>query len=394
MAKKEEFLEELRVHIQGLQSAIDEMSGSITANNATVATLQADRNSAIDGHAKRVLPDLRSESFAVLEGWLPECVTEEQSRRLLKEMQAGYQAKIDQLLTSYDPTRYEQNNAKCSHELRTETQMLETLLETRSRLNNIPRFTQLLRSGYGSPDYGHGWLSLQYYKDWKDADETVASAGVSDWKALVQKWREACANVESTESDVAVLRAKSESLTAKQDTYKDLKSALENAPVAVLEQLRIKVKARIDSAVEPIVGMKDLIVFQRRISETQEKNAEIQRSRLVLTEQLTELFKLKVQAVKSKARTVPEEFVTALRRAPRTSYGGSGNGSSSVTHVHHHDNGPGLLQTVLYLQMFDHFGHDHGHHDSGASTTAHGTSSDNYYNETRDAAINDKSGQS
>lgn len=383
MADKQEFLNELDEHLKGLRTGLEEIGQTITANAATVAALQQSRQKAIDDHVAALLPDLQVGTLAALNGILPGSVTAEQAQRLIAETRQAYQDQLDRLLAAFDPKTADAAKLQLELELQTAKEARDALLAPFMELNLIPDLKRLVKSGYGTDAYRPRWWNVQFYSDWKAADAAVEEAVAADWTELRRRFTELETNLATMQDSVYGLEQKLTALVANQASLQNLTEALGKVPATVLEQLRVKLKAQLDSLDPAPDLLKDVVSFQKRLVAVQQENAQLQETRLKLSEQVAQLHKTREQAARSRSRTVPDNYVSAVRQA-RTS--AASGGYQNVTHVYQNDNS--FLNTVLMIEMMDHFSHS-SHQDSG-----HGRSSGSYAGSVRSSAERDYSGQS
>lgn len=397
MAKKTEFLDALDQHTESLKGSYDEVAREIAAKNGEIDAARQQRHAALDEHVAALLPNLEEAAFAATSRVVPGFSSATKARRLLAETRSGYQAALEQLLAWYDPKTYDGCKAKVSHELQDETENRAAIYTELDRLRAIHGLESLVERGYGTPKYRSRWWQRQFYRDWQAADAAVAESGKVDWETLADKYLILKVTLTTLDASVRALLNDLVVLDANQNSYNTLTKAIANAPATVLEQFQVKLKSKLDSMDDLPIELSDIISHQRRITALQAQVGQLQASRIKLSEQLTGLLQMRDQASRSRASTVPNEYVTALRGARVSSSSGgrsrSHGGPTSVVHVYGNDYS--LLDAMVYMQMSDYFGREsHHHHGGGGSGYGSERPSDSYIESAQRAASRDTSGRS
>ncbi len=325
MATREEFLEELDGQTREMQAALEQVTTTVASNNAAIADLQSRRKALIHERVLNLLPDLSAPVLAVLAIKLPGFITAEQVEQTLAATRATYQSQLDRLRAEFDPAKFEAEKVRIDVDLieiePDQKQIQEQLDECRA----IPNLTRLIAARYGTEWYGVGWWQRQYYRDWKAADLAVAAARKKNWKELAEGYDDLVRTAAVINDRIAGLNAKKADLESKKASHRDLNEALAKVPETVLEQLRVKLEARLESMDPAPEWMSGVGVLSGQLLEMQGGNLKLQSARTKMTEQIGNLQRVRTQASRSKKREVPDDYVRNLRSKRVGSFGGGGS---------------------------------------------------------------------
>ncbi len=397
MANRNEFLNELDAQTSGLQQGLQQITQTIGANELALQQKREARTSRIHDLAEKLLPDLESATLARAETQFPDSVSQKMVALTLLRNKSGYQKQISELRVRFNPDEYTSNIERLTVAMEVVKTDLNLVKEPFENLKNIPHIERLISAGYETKDYVPRWYNIQFYTDWRDADLAMAKANVADWAALVDQYETQSSGVATLNQSLAMLEKEMSELKADMKSYTDLKTALENVTQGVLDQLRVKLAAYLDTRDEP---------GDAQIRDLQQENATHQATRLEMTSHLASMQRARAQVVKSKAKTIPDSYIQDLRA---TRYSGSRSGSSSNSNfgsagynspVYVNQGSDRFFEGMYFGQMLDYFAHPVHEtvvvHDYRSSSDT--TNSGGYDSSTRsqmlDDARNDRSGQS
>ena len=355
MATKQAFIEELDGQTEETQAALKQIAETIAVNNTTIAELQTRRKALIHERVLNLLPDLSATALKKLENKLPGFSNVEQVDQLLANTQITYQNQLNRLLIEFDP-------AKCAGEklrIRMEIAEIEAdqrrIQEPLEEMRAIPDFTRLLAAGYGSKQYRVSWWRWQFYRDWKAADLAMSAAGMKRWEDLVEQYGNLTHTATLMKERTDSLNAETADLDSKSASHHDLTAALAKVPETVLEQLRVKFEARLES-MDPVPEWMNAVgVLSGQLLELQDGNLKLQNARTKMVEQLTSLQKVRTQASRSKKRQVPDEYVKNLCSKRVGGFGGARGTVPNTVVVEHYYNDDYFLNLMLFQQMNNYF---------------------------------------
>jgi hypothetical protein len=383
MARKEQFLAELDEQLAELKSARATLSQNLVDNTNATVELKQRRADRLTKYTQTLLPDLQPASIQQLNRQLPDFVTPDQVARMLSEARTTYQTQLSNLLQTYDPKSLETIRAEISTALKAARLNLASVKVPFEALRSKTRITGLINSGYGTKQYRYRWFNLQYYRDWRDADEIVEKNGAKDWLEIRSQYNARADAIATFEEQVSGLATQLQQLEWSSSSYRQLNRALGNIQGIILDQLHVKLRARLDGTTLP-QGMRDVEEMNAQLVALQEQSVRLQETQRKMLDQLAGLQQLWTQARQSRRRDVPDEFLSRLQQN-RPVRGDPG----SPTHVLYVQNYPdsGFFDGVLFGEMNSYFNQRESYE---RGTSSHSSYRDSTYG----SAWSDRSGQS
>ena len=378
MSTKKEFLEELATHVAGLQEGMEGIKRTIESNDAEIRANRDRRAQAIETLVTTLLPDLTPVTVAALAQRLPGFVTAAEVDKMRADWHRAYGDQLKTLLTEFDPATAETDRMQVELDLKGAIENRDALRGPFGQLTALLGLKRLIQSGYGTDGYAERWWNLQFYRDWKRADEILEATGTEDWTELRRRYLELETNLGALEEEAGGLQKRLDRLTDNAKLHRQLIEALAHVDATVLDELHVKLKARLDG----VTDLAETAAFEKRIAERQAENTQLQETRLKLSEQLTGLHQLAKQAKSSRLREVPDNYVQTLRDARYRPSAGGTTPAQTVTYV---QNDHSLLDLLIISEMASHFSH---------APTPEPLHRDDYTSAVRHEAQHDWSGQS
>jgi hypothetical protein len=361
MADTRALLDQLDAQIADLDAGVRQLTTTIERYDADVTGLRAMRKDVIRGRAEALLSDLAPATLARVASEVPGFVTAAQVQGMIERAAAIHEAQLTRLLASYDPAGAEAQAARLASEVaRAETDALDVKQPYGDVLADGD-VTYLVGTGYGTDAYRPRWWHFfgTFYSDWKKADEVAL-------RLKAKSWAEIAAQHEAQTVMRGLLvsaREKAASHDAARAAHADLLSSIARAPETVLEQLRVKMEAWIDSQDPPPPSIHEIAPLGKQIEERQREISALQGQKTSLSGMLVKLQEVRSRAARSKKQSVPDQYLEALRASRQPAVQARGWGGSPVvvhsyTYVHDND----FFDGVMYGQMSSYFAEDSRRH--------------------------------
>jgi len=365
MADKNEFLKALDEHIGIVKTWLEEIGLEINEYSTKVSELQKKRQEKLEESATVLLPDLKETSIDALNYKIPDFITKQKVTELLNMESKRIKKQIEELLLDFDPEAFESKQAELEQGLEKEQgdqKIVASLLDDFERVKGLRELTDC---GYGTDAYPRNILQTRYYLDWKRADEIVAILKKKDWSKVRQEYQELQKSAQMLKNAINRMREQIRVLSEKSKNYSELKDALQNVDGTILEKLRIKLKAELDSLESLPDWLQEIIVINDTIKEFQTLIIEqLQPRREGVSKQLSQMQQLRVEASQSQTRRVPNKYINQLRERNRQIRRGAYK-PQSIQHISiHNDNW--LFPYIYYTTMFEYF---HGSSHEPAEST-------------------------
>ncbi len=313
MANKDDFLARVDEQLDRLKSWQDELEADVKRRREEIGQLRAKRSARLTELAGSLLPDLKKATLDRLHEKLPDSLSARQVAELREAQIQALEAQTRDLLAKFDPATYQARRLRLENDLEQEKGYQEPIHSSLANWMAIPGFRILIERGYGTPAYRQSWLSLDYYRHWKRADEIAETFKVKGWPEVLAKYRE----LKENSDRIAATRADLEKQIAELDRnlkyHEELKNAAERVDDVVLEKARTKLSGLMDT-LNPRPGwMSDLQEIDAAIAGHQKSIDEgLQSRRERIAEQTTQLQDLRLKVVRSGRRDVPDEYMNNL----------------------------------------------------------------------------------
>ena len=364
-SNKGQFLGELNTHIKTLDGFLGEVSGEVKDLKGTLQTLESARGQELNSLATSLLPNLSPKTMSsVVFSRLFAILTLDDVERLRQTETARIRALMGRVAEIYNPATYDTKRAELQIEISSRS---DAATQANNIFDNVPDLARLVRSGYGTGQYGLGWFDFQMYSDWKRADEIVDSLKMKNWEEVRNFSEQMLSEKRTSESLVVSAREALANLDSAKTSHEKLDYELSQVDSVILEKLQTKIRATLDAASGEDLGGKEfgnLCRISKKITAAQAELSSKQSEKQSLTAEIGKLRNLYTVAEKSRQTTIPAQY---LQVAPSAGYrrgafysrgGGSYNGGNSNND---------LLTYMFYDQLFHHF----DSRDSRSSTTVY-----------------------
>lgn len=353
MATKQEFIDEITTQITAAQEASAHLKETVVQCQSTLTMTREGRKDLIQKHALRLLPNLGDEALAELANSVPDFISRAQVDDLIETAKETYHRQIDRLLLEFDPGKYSATRLQLERDRERLGDNMRRSSDWRAEeLRRIPNFGFLMSEKYGTDEYRIRPWQLRYYTDWSKADDAVAASGKKDWNALVKDYEDNERNIDSLKLRAEKVSKQISDLDAAQASHVDLIEAQAKVPDTVLEQLRVKLTARLETMLPVPEWMSDVVLLNDRLAELEKRNLDIQNASVRMAEELSKLIGIRAQAQRSKKRDVPDTYVQTMRS--RRSNGGGGGSASVYTNViqnNYYNDDSYFLNMLLFEEM-------------------------------------------
>ena len=375
MATTRELSDELDTHINSIRGSMDDIDRTVRTNTEAIGRTKVQRTQALRGYAQRLLPNLELSTLQAIGQRVPDFVRSEDVQAQVQREEGVFQRQIDRLLATFNPKTYASERNGINIKLTGAREDLALTKGSFDELDAIDGLTSLIDNGYGTSAYPHRWWSsLQFYTDWRNADNAVETAKVADWNALRQQFLRMRGDVQAQEAVVNGHAQELKTLDDAHTRYDELVTEKQKVAVAILEQLQTKLQARLES-LDPIpTWMGDVRTMNETIARLEAENTVLQGTRAQLARDLGNLQGVKTKVLRSGRREVPDDYLVQLKRsgrhnrqtatsgrtdtAPRSMRPpGSSGYSSAPVEVHHHYYGTdtSFYDALLFTQLSEHY---------------------------------------
>lgn len=140
-----------------------------------------------------------------------------------------------------DERLYEERDirrGRLQHQIDEEQPLLDGLLAERRKMEAIPALVDLVRNGWGTPDYPRrGWMRFfdrAFLQDWRQADAAVETLGETDFDAVRARYRNLVEQTDALGQSQARLRAERERIDGLEQERDALLAAERDAPRELL----------------------------------------------------------------------------------------------------------------------------------------------------------------
>ena len=346
--------------------------------------MQGKRQESLEGYVTSLLPDLSEATIGSLSRKFPGFVNLGAVENLKKTETATIQGQLDRLKLKFEMTSCDVKRMELEAEVAKETEYKRLNGSVLDGLLQIPGYKALVDSGYGTDNYPYKFTNLQYYKDWSRADAIVEKLQKSNWSEVLSGHNSLLARIYGSRDTIVRFGLEIRELDADQTMFNSLKEAMKNVDDLVLQKLRVKLRAKLDS-LDPLPSwMQDVETIDKKISLNRRAIDEtLQPRREKITEQLVRLQDVMARVSQSKQKEVPDKYVEVLRQKNRNLQSQSRRGSGSsrsrssscsvmVNNTWGNDNW--FRDYIVYDALFNHFdrstynNHEHqSHHNQQQS---------------------------
>jgi hypothetical protein len=320
MADMRAFLARVDEQLDRLKSWQDELDAEVKRHREEIGQLKVKRSARLTELAGALLPDLKKATLDRLNEKLPDSLTAQQVSELRSAHVQALQIQKQDLLAKFDPATYRPQRLRLENDLEQE-KGYRTSVE--SSLNNwmaIPGFRTLIERGYGTSRYSQSWLTLDFYRHWRRADEIAETFKVKDWAGVLAKYTELKDNSARMATTQADLEKQIAELDRNQQYLDELGRAAEHVDEAVLDKARTKLSGLLDTLARRPGWMSDLQELDASIAAQQKAIDEgLQSRRERIAQQSAQLQDIRLKAVRSRRRDVPDNYLNSLPVPTRSS---------------------------------------------------------------------------
>lgn len=402
---KEELCIELDQKIKACDTGIEQIEPEIQRAKDRVKRFNDDRRRAIRAAVERLLPDVMPNTIKAVETRFPAAgITLDLLQRQLSEEERSIRGR-------YRDVEKESRSALVHHQdlarsnIRTTRVDLESARDAFIPLQSIPELERLVEAGYGTRAYSldrsfFKLFSLQWWSDWRVADEIVAQLKVRDWAAVRQAYELQANAVSIIEQSLRGHEADDERYQQIINRIDERDGKIEKIKATLLERFQTKLHAWIDTWDGSVANAApELSRLDAELTRLDQELASLEEARGQLVGERAKLINLKSRMRSSSKRFAPallaSRFSAAQSDRTRSATNGAGpRASGGVRHIlvdrPTSDRHGGFLDGMLYQQMMDHFtdppqsspsyggggsssfgGGSRGGYSGGSSTTSH-----------------------
>ena len=367
----------------GLRSDLETVASEIDTATARRVELEAARRATIRDCVLALLPDLAEATLGTLARRVPGCLTPTAAREAVREEIAACEDRLRDLGT-YDAAAEEARIHGLEAELRRIRAEADLARDVRDTFVGTTDVRYLIDADYGRATYAQRFWNLQYYRDWKAADEAVERIGLKSWADVLAQHSantRALATIESAARDAEYAIA---SAQMRIRSIEAARLALGNAEATVLERWQVKLSARLDALDPAPPWMGSVAQADVEIAGLHERTLGLEAERSRLHAEIAGLAALRKRVIRSRQQTVPDEYFAGLAQIPRARY----DGATVIEYSSARDYS--FYDGMLYAQMMNYF-------EPPAPPPSEHHSSSSYdagYASHHSAALSDFSGQS
>lgn len=359
MATKQEFLAELQEQNTTLKSWLQDVGSEIATRNSEVSNLGAKRREALDTAANRLLPNLKESTVNALGKVIPGFLTDAEVSAMIAKEGADIEGRVKDLLSRFDPGKGKVRAVELELAIAKEKESGAIVKDGLGVLTDIPGFTELVESGYGTPAYEGRWWQLRYYRDWSSGDLFASAARKKDWTEALAYYNELTSSTAASAKSLGDMAAEAKEISDNEKLLAELREDLGNVDATVLELAKVQLRARLDSLAPTPEWMKEVSDIDAKTAELRKDVDEVLHPRREkLAEQLAKLQGMIVSVTRSKERSVPDKYVAAARESNKTMR--SGTYASPTTVIYRDDSS--WLETFLWYDLVT---NHYGSHSSG-----------------------------
>lgn len=370
MATTRELSEELDQHIGSIRTSMEDIDRTVRTNTEAIARTRTQRKERMRAYAFSLLPNLSPATFQALSLRVTGFIGMAEAQAQIEREEGVFQRQIERHLTAFKPATYAAQQSEININLGCAREDHALARETFQELGAIDGLERLIDNGYGTSTYPHHWWNLQYYTDWRDADNAVEAAHVTDWDALRQQYRTMKNDVETHRRTIETYERELRELNEAHTRYDELIAAKDKVPQVVLEQLQTRLQAGLEG-LEPIPAwMGDVQNMNASIARYEAENTDLQSTRAQLARDLVNLQGVKTKVMRSGRREVPDDYLTRLKQSGRHNRQTAASGRTvsrspspassypGTTHVHHHHHYSGdtsFYDALLFTELSHHY---------------------------------------
>lgn len=347
---KAQFVRDLREHATTVKGWLDDLLSDIGSREKKLADLPLKRNNLIQILVNTLLPGLDDGALRCLEERLPGVLSAKDVSEIRDQETVAIQARYN---SNFDPIRYDSNR----RDLMSKGEIARNkLTKVSSGITKIAGLQDLIERGYGTKQYKTILFQVQYYTDWKRADEIVDELHARSWGDVRSSSSAAMAEIESAKDALFDAEKLILDLDGAMKKYSEAQKEMANIETVVLEKARIRVRAAFDTLTEIPSWMSDIGNVDKEILKQSAELIKLRAERQPFSDELKQLQKLCLEAEKSGAKTVPDKYAQMLKKQRancqgphyyRTSGGSSNNW---------------MLTYLFYDNLFSHLGGGSHHH--------------------------------
>jgi hypothetical protein len=335
MAQMDQFLGRIDEQLDRLKTWQDELDAEVKRHREEIGRLREKRSTRLTELAVGLLPDLKTSTLTRLHERLPGALSAHQVAEMRATHVQALQTQKQDLLAKFDPATYRSRRLRLENDLEQEKGYQETVSTSLTNWMAIPGFRTLIDRGYGTPKYRQSFLTLDYYRHWKRADEIAENFKLKDWAQVLAKYRELKDNWARMEKTRADLQKQIAELDRSQQYLDEVTKAGEHVDLAILEKARTKLSGLMDTLTPRPAWMAELQEIDAAMATHQKSVDEgLQARRERIAEQIAQLQDIRVKAVRSRRRDVPDDYMKNLpvpSRGPTTVIIDSGRRDSFFT---------------------------------------------------------------
>jgi hypothetical protein len=304
MVDKKVFLDELTAHKSMLESWLKEITQEIDEKNSALRQVRGVRSAKLESIALSLLPDLDQRYLPKIEMYFGKSFLLWTDVATLRMKERGrIISMIENIIGSTKGESIESRmieiDLKVTHLLRDK----ENYTQGVKAIEDQYGFVRLYQDGWDTDSYTKSWFHFQFYKDWYRADKITEALGHKTWSGVVSDYEQNKRSILETEKDIK-----------DHQSAKDYFCSLSNIDLKILEDLRIKIRAGLDSLDTNSELLVDVARMNAQIQELERSvNQDLQPRRERVSLQITKLHQGISKVQKSRTRDVPEEIVSRLK---------------------------------------------------------------------------------